>query len=76
MTFHDQLKDDLQMVDDISHLPDKQQAEIIAEKFASIQNEYHAFGGGEHRRRNDPSKDTLSLLRFSYLHMLSFEPIW
>ena len=40
ITSYDQQKHEQQNVDDISHLPDQQQAEIIAEKFASIQNEY------------------------------------
>ena len=31
------------MVDNISHLPDQQQAEVIAEQFASIQNEHDAI---------------------------------
>ena len=43
ITSHDQQKNEQQNVDDISHLPDQQQAEIIAEKFASIQNEYEAL---------------------------------
>ena len=43
MTSYDQLKDDLPVVDDISHLSDQQQAEDIAAKFASIQNEYQSI---------------------------------
>ena len=43
MTSYDQLKDDLPVVDDISHLSDQQQAEVIAAKFASIQNEYQTI---------------------------------
>ena len=30
-------------IDDINHLTDQQQAEIIADKFASVQNEYEAL---------------------------------
>ena len=41
-SFH-QEKREQQSVDEISHLPDSEQAEIIAEKFASIQNEYEAL---------------------------------
>ena len=36
MTSYDQQKHEEQIVDEISHLSDKKQAEIIAEKFASI----------------------------------------
>jgi hypothetical protein len=37
------MKSDQPVVDDISHLPDQQQAELIAEQFASIQNGYEAL---------------------------------
>ena len=37
---HDQLKNDQPIVDEISHLTDQQQAEVIAEKFAAIPNSY------------------------------------
>ena len=40
LTSYDQLKNDQPTVDEINHLSDKQQSEIIAEKFATIQNEY------------------------------------
>ena len=40
ITSFDQQKTEQTNVDEISHLPDQQQAEIIAERFASIQNEY------------------------------------
>ena len=40
ITSYDQQKHDQPLVDEINHLPDEQQAEIIAAKFASIQNEY------------------------------------
>ena len=40
ITSYDQQKNEQQIVDEISHLTDQQQAEIIADKFASIQNEY------------------------------------
>ena len=43
ITSYDQQKSEQQNVDEISHLPDQQQAEIIAEKFASIQNEYQSL---------------------------------
>ena len=39
ITSHDQMGQDIN-IDQISHLPDQEQAEIIAEKFSSIQNEY------------------------------------
>ena len=40
ITSYDQQKQQKINVDEISHLSDAEQAEIIAEKFASIQNEY------------------------------------
>ena len=40
ITSYDQHKNDQPVVDEISHLTDQQQAEIIAAKFASIPNEY------------------------------------
>ena len=43
MTSYDQQKHEQQIVDEISHLSDQDQAEIIAEKFASIQNEYDSI---------------------------------
>ena len=40
---YDQMKNDQPMVDEISHLSDQQQAERIADQFASIQNEYDSI---------------------------------
>ena len=40
LTSYDQLKNDQPTVDEINHLSDQQQSEVIAEKFAKIQNEY------------------------------------
>ena len=40
MTSYDQHRREQTIVSEINHLPDQQQAEIIATKFASIQNEY------------------------------------
>ena len=40
ITSFDQLKNDQQIGDEISHLSDQQQAEAISEKFASIPNLY------------------------------------
>ena len=40
ITSFDQQKNDQQIVDEISHLSDQQQAELIADKFASIPNLY------------------------------------
>ena len=42
LTSYDQHKLDEPIVDEISHLPDQEQAEIIASKFAAVQNEYEA----------------------------------
>ena len=39
ITSHDQIDAKIN-IDEISHLPDQEQAELIAEKFSSIQNEY------------------------------------
>ena len=43
ITSHDQHKRDQIIVSEINHLPDQEQAELIATKFASIQNEYDAL---------------------------------
>ena len=43
MTSYDQHRREQQIVSEINHLPNQQQAEIIATKFASIQNEYDAL---------------------------------
>ena len=48
ISLYDQMKNDQPMVDEISHLSDQQQAERIAEQFASIQNEYESI----HKRRH------------------------
>ena len=39
ITSHDQ-KDQQINIEEINHLPDQEQGEIIAKKFSSIQNEY------------------------------------
>ena len=44
---YDQFKKTEPQCEEISHLPDDQQVEKIAEKFASIQNEYDAINEGE-----------------------------
>ena len=43
ITSFDQQKAEQLNIDDINHLTDQQQAEIIADKFASVQNEYEAL---------------------------------
>ena len=43
ITSHDQQKNQQTNVDEISHLSDQEQAEKIADKFSSIQNEYEAL---------------------------------
>ena len=40
LSSYDQLKSDLPQCEEISHLPDDEQVEAIAERFAAIQNEY------------------------------------
>ena len=64
---HDQLKSEDQVVDEISHLPDQEQAEIIAEKFASIQNEYQSI-----------NKDDISVPLFEENEIPQFHPsqVW
>ena len=37
---YDQMKGDILQVDEISHMPDQDQAEAIADTFSSISNEY------------------------------------
>ena len=43
ITSFDQQKRDEVIIDDICHLSNQEQPEIIADKFASIQNEYEAL---------------------------------
>ena len=54
-------------MDEISHLPDQQQAEIIAEKFASIQNEYQSL-----------KKDDIKVPHFEESEIPQFHPakVW
>ena len=40
ITSYEQQKNEQLIYDEISHLSDSEQAEIIADKFASVQNEY------------------------------------
>ena len=47
ITSYDQQKNQQLIVDEISHLPDQAQAEMIAERFASIQNEYEQIKADE-----------------------------
>ena len=43
LSSYDQVKNEVPQCEEISHLPDEQQVELIAERFASIQNEYEAI---------------------------------
>ena len=43
LSSYDQLKNELPQCEEISHLPDEEQVELIADRFASIQNEYDAI---------------------------------
>jgi hypothetical protein len=52
ITSFDQQKTEQTNVDEISHLPDQQQAKIIAERFASIQNEYQPLQTEDIKCRN------------------------
>ena len=67
MTSYDQMKDDQLVVDEISHLPYQEQAEIIAEQFASIQNEYETI-----------QKDDISIPSFEDNQIPQFKPsqVW
>ena len=47
LTSLDQHKRDQPNVEEIRHLPDQQQAELIAEQFAKIQNEYEPLQDGD-----------------------------
>ena len=67
MTSHDQLKTEQSHVDEIRHLSDQEQVEIIANQFAKIQNEY------------DPlNSDDISVPYFSESEIPLFHPsqIW
>ena len=64
---YDQLKNDQPVVDDISHLPDEQQAELIAQQFASIQNEYEQI-----------KKDDIQIPHYNEKDIPQFQPsqVW
>ena len=66
ITSHDQRSQDIN-IDEISHLPDQEQSELIADKFCSIPNEY------------DPlHKDDIQVPHFSNEDIPQFEPahVW
>ena len=66
ITSHDQMNDQVN-IDEISHLPDQEQAEAIAEKFSSIPNQY------------DPlNSDDISVPTFSEKDVPQFHPsqVW
>ena len=67
ITSHDQQKSEKTNVDNISHLPYQEQAELIAEHFSSIQNEYDQI-----------SKDDISVPHFKESEILQFHPaqVW
>ena len=67
ITSYDQQKKEQQNVEEISHLPDEAQAEIIAEQFASIQNEYDSI-----------NKDDISVPHFDESQIPQFHPsqVW
>ena len=64
---YDQLKNDQPVVDDISHLSDQKQAELIADQFASIQNEYQSI-----------QKEDISIPHFEPNQIPQFQPsqVW
>ena len=64
---YDQLKNDQPMVDEISHLSDEQQAELIAQQFASIQNEY-----------DEIQKDDIQIPHYDEKDVPQFQPsqVW
>ena len=67
ITSHDQHKTEQTNVEQISHLPDQDQAEQIAEQFSSIQNEYDAV-----------RKDDLEIPPFTESEIPQFHPsqVW
>ena len=64
---YDQLKNDQPMVDEIRHLSDEQQAELIAQQFASIQNEY-----------DEIQKDDIQIPHYDEKDVPQFQPsqVW
>ena len=67
MTSYDQLKNDQPSVEEISHLSDQLQSEVIAEQFAKIQNEYEPL-----------QKDDISIPPFANKDVPQFHPahVW
>ena len=64
---HDQHKTEQTNVDQISHLPDQEQAELIAEQFSNIQNQYEPI-----------NKDDISIPSFKESEIPQFHPaqVW
>ena len=67
LSSYDQSEGEQQVVDEINHMPDQMQAEIIADKFASIQNEYDAI-----------NRSDISVPSFSESEIPQFRPsqVW
>ena len=67
ITSHDQQKSEMPNVGNISHLSSQEQAELIAEHFSSIQNEYEQI-----------SKDDIFVPDFKESEILQFHPaqVW
>ena len=63
ITSYDQQKSDKLIIDEISHLSYQEQVEIIADKFASIQNEYQPL-----------QKEDISVPTFSSKDIPKFHP--
>ena len=64
---HDQHKSEIPVVEEINHLPDQAQAEVIADQFTAIQNEY-----------NPINKDDISIPSFEESSIPQFHPseVW
>ena len=67
MTSYDQIKNDQPSVEEISHLSDQLQSEVIAEQFAKIQNEYEPL-----------KKDDICIPPFAIKDVPQFHPahVW
>ena len=67
ITSYDQMRNNQPNVEEISHLSDQQQSEMIAEQFAKIQNEYEPL-----------SKDDISVPPFAHKDIPQFHPaqVW
>jgi len=66
ITTHDQDQHDDLVVDEISHLDNKSQAELIADRFSAVQNEYDYINPADIQFKDFLQVKSLNFLRLKY----------